>query len=53
MLKPFGEILCPNLKFNRDKLRGGITTEEAISLVLGACNKPDRMFITELDQAST
>jgi hypothetical protein len=37
----------PAIKYNLDKLRCGISAEKAIELLIGACNKPDTMFVTE------
>ena len=37
----------PALKYNLDKLLGGISSEKAIEILLSACNKPDTMFVTE------
>jgi hypothetical protein len=35
------------LKYDLEKLCGGISVERAIELLRGACNKPDTMFITD------
>jgi hypothetical protein len=35
------------LKYGLDRLRGGISVESAIAILLSASNKPDTMFVTE------
>ena len=44
---PTTEIVAPHSTASTTGLRGGLSVEAALGLLLSACNKPDTLFITE------